>query len=1751
MSKFVDSEALEDDDEEEEEGVDIRRSSSRRDGGDGSDGEEGDRDEYDSSEEDEDQPNEYEADDFLVNDDEEGEDDDERARERKLKKKKRRAHTEPEFEEGDLQLLEEAGVKVKKRGKLRRLKRHSDDEAEEEDIEVDEEEERRPGPDEDIDYDRDDEDAMENFIEDDDGDRRKRRGGAGMNSAAIDEAHRIFGDQFEVENLEGIDVVLSNEEDGSEDNEPMTREPDVDEAADEAELQDLRKLTIKLDPSLADDRYLTERDEEIRTKDMPEYLQEHFGSRERSSKEVLGEEAEWIYESAFQNNPFYEDIDRKAVVEKISVALAFLHVETLDVPFVAVYRKEYVMDDLMRRSPFDDFGDWQGLWTVLDWDKRWSHLCERRRKVAVLIEKAEESGVRPDHLRMLSHHTRMATSEGELGSVQRNVQLLQERHRALNPEGGENNSSEVKRPRRRDRYSMLCKAGLRDLASKFGISATELSENLTKCQAIHRPGEQSQVPHDMATSWATQANSSNLEDPAKCLVLARYLLVTEIAADVGIMKHVRLIFRPSAMVSTLPTPKARKDVDDNHPLRPYCTVQNKPVSTLLASRGCDYLMMKQAEEEGFAKIKIFIKDSDYNDLIEDFHRLFLSQNLSATAMEWNQQRKLVVKEALSAIIESLKRELQKELLDDAQMKLQAIVSESADRVFYQGPAQFADLDRAPSTLAIAVTEREEDDEADKPQDLSKGVAIRRYTGNAPMITFAMVDMDGEVTNAVELPGGWLRRKKDDPIPVDIADALWKNIINNYQPNCIVIGIGSGGKDPLRLKTDIVNLLSDMASRYDLSYLGHKRDEALQAEQLESRIVLVPDTPATPFSRSAHAMASLPEMTHLQRRCVALGRLAQEPLSVYAAVISDKTKYMAIPFTHFEYLLQPALRREALRRSMVRAACTVGYDINRALIHAHLRTMLQYIGGLGPRKAGALLHAISTSDDSILISRRDLLVKGFLGKNVFYSASGFLRVRDPDLAKGNATATSIRKRVRRDRKRRIDLANYEPLEDTRMHPENYNVAIKIAEQSVEDLPRKSDPSAFIFEVMDKPTLLDALDLEQYAQDLETRGRGKNRETVNLIVREFFEPFKDVRKPLRDPSEKEIFHAVSHMDPDTQLYIGALATASNCRVIPSGKGVNCTIANVVRGFIHKNDLSDQKLTEEDIVERVAPGSSIICRVLELTIGNFEVKLACRASVLNNPNQIYGYQEPEFYDRYVLRYDELRDEKLMEEEALMEEQRSLVRGKMMLKQRKGSLAARSTKHPFWKDMSSEEAEKLLADAPVGDVVIRPGSTRKSVSFTYKLYNGLVGHYKVNEERENVANNSGGVYYVETNSGSSAERFSDLNEVLARVIEPLIANYNDAVRHRKFMDGSFQELQARLKEEKRKNPSTIPYLFCPDKRRERVGSFMLGYLPGTKTVMRATIIVTPDGFKLRHVLQPSLMALFDWFKKNYRTLDTPLTGAMPAASVPAPPPPPEQYSQYNPAPPNGEILAGVPGQGGIAQTRVQPPPPPVSAYNTGIAPPAPPADDYAPPQVGPSPPQDDFTSGRDSYTPARDSYTPSRDGYAITPERSALSKDGTGSSVRDDYTPARDSYTPIREGYVAADDYTPARDSYTPARDSYTPARDSYTPTKDNYTPGRDAYTPARDAYTPAKEGYTPVGDGYAPASDNYTPARDTYTPARDQYASRQNYPPGQGSMSSGQGTFENRKGVPPPPAQTTPSMPSWRGSRPVPAWQSQEHR
>ena len=92
------------------------------------------------------------------------------------------------------------------------------------------------------------------------------------------------------------------------------------------------------------------------------------------------------------------------------------------------------------------------------------------------------------------------------------------------------------------------------------------------------------------------------------------------------------------------------------------------------------------------------------------------------------------------------------------------------------------------------------------------------------------------------------------------------------------------------------------------------------------------------------------------------------------------------------------------------------------------------------------------------------------------------------------------------------------------------------------------------------------------------------------------------------------------------------------------------------------------------------------------------------------------------------------------------------------------------------------------------------------------------------------------------------------------------DLFSHRYYRNadgGSRATLDKLLSVEKKRTPSRIPYFFSVS--RELPGRFLISYMPRTKS-RHEFVSVTPEGYRFRSQVHPSLNALIQWFKEHFR---------------------------------------------------------------------------------------------------------------------------------------------------------------------------------------------------------------------------------------------------------------------------------------------
>ncbi|ONH94509.1 hypothetical protein PRUPE_7G019900 [Prunus persica] len=1257
----------------------------------------------DDEDDEEEGPDEYEKDDFIVDDvDEEDEQEEEEDRadsdEERQRKKKRKKKEEYVLDEDDYELLEDNNVIAPRRkaGKFKRLKKAqrygegepgglSDEEefvgsgksgrtAEEklkrtlfgddegpplEDIA----EEEEPAEAED-DGEVGEEDEMADFIVDEEFDetgapvrqrklkKKKSRQAPGVSSSALQEAHEIFGD---------VDELLQLRKQG----------------LDSSEWRE-RRLEDEFEPIVLSEKYMTEKDDQIRELDVPERMQiyEESTGSPPLDRISMDDESTWIYNQLasgtvplFSKTGLGNSISRDDIIRFLDLH----HVQKLDIPFIAMYRKEECLsllkdpEHLELEDESQDKNDrpsvlkWHKvLWTIKELDRKWLLLQKRKNALQSYYNKRfeEESRRIYDETRLnlnqqlfesIMKSLKAAESEREVDDVDTKFNLHFPPGEAGVDEG------QYKRPKRKSLYSICSKAGLWEVASRFGYSSEQFGLQLSlEKMRMDELEDAKETPEEMASDFTC----AMFENPQAVLKGARHMAAVEISCEPCVRKYVRSNYLDIVELSTSPTPDGNVAIDAFHQFAGVKWLQRKPLNRF---EDAQWLLIQKAEEEKLLQVTIKLPEDRLNKLISDFNEYYLSDGVSKSAQLWNEQRKLILQDALfNFLLPSMEKEARSLLTSRAKNWL----------VMEYGKVLW-------NKVSVGPYQRKENDGSD--DEAAPRVMACCWGPGKPATTFVMLDSSGEVLDVLYTGSLTLRshnvndqqRKKNDQERV-------LKFMTDHQPQVAVLG--AVNLSCVRLKDDIYEIIFKMVEENPRD-VGHDMDglSIVYGDESLSRL----------YENSRNSSDQLPAQSGIVKRAVALGRYLQNPLAMVATLCGPGREILSWKLNPFENFLTPDEKYAMVEQVMVDVTNQVGLDVNLAISHEWLFAPLQFISGLGPRKAASLQRSLVRS--GAIFTRKDFVTAHGLGKKVFVNAVGFLRVRRSGLA---ASSSQF-----------IDL-----LDDTRIHPESYALAQELA-KDVYDVDGGNDEEdaleMAIEHVRDRPNYLKNLDVEEYAK---TKKRENKIETFCDIRRELIQGFQDWRKQYEEPSQDEEFYMISGETEDT-LAEGRIVQATVRRV--QAQRAVCALESGLTGMLMKEDYSDDSRDISELSDRLNEGDILTCKIKSIQKNRYQVFLVCRESELRNNR----HQNTQNLDAY---YHEDR-------RSLQSEQEKAHKEKELAKKH---FKPRMIVHPRFQNITADEAMKFLSDKDPGESIIRPSSRGPSyLTLTLKVYDGVYAHKDIVE--------------------------------------------------------------------------------------------------------------------------------------------------------------------------------------------------------------------------------------------------------------------------------------------------------------------------------------------------------------------------------------------------------------------------------------
>lgn len=598
----------------------------------------------------------------------------------------------------------------------------------------------------------------------------------------------------------------------------------------------------------------------------------------------------------------------------------------------------------------------------------------------------------------------------------------------------------------------------------------------------------------------------------------------------------------------------------------------------------------------------------------------------------------------------------------------------------------------------------------------------------------------------------------------------------------------------------------MSSRNMKERLDRMTEYMKREYEMAPKAIYVDARVARVRGASEAVVKEFPSYSVSLRLAISLARFIQEPLSELAALHNGARELACLAL----HPLQSTLARDVVDRVTARAlidtVSAVGVDLNRIRAYPHMAATLRFVAGLGARKAVGLLRNLRPNKK---VRSRDEL-RAVLPEHVWSNAIGFLRISTKYCPKSITV-----------------------LDDTRVHPEDYVFATTMVHDALDidvEMNNTEELHQLIKDVIEQPHRLKALediDLDDFAEGWEQQHHVRKRLTLYKIQDELKAPYADHRPALLEPSSERLFELLTG-ESDATLGRDQPVTAVVAAV--DDRKARCRLDSGLTAFVYLNDLPPDVSPAS-----LQVGTALSCRVKELYKDRFLAILVPISPSEERQQRLGGGRGDD------------DDDDAAANGAGGSSKRDETRSQLH----------RFIVHPLFKNVSSKGAEELLRDKPTGEVVFRPAKDSHHIVLTYKFHDAVVN---VLVSEQNKPNDFALGKMLTINEYT----FEDLNEIVARYVDPIAMYAQEMSDYRKFVNLPRAEVEAKLRDDKAAEPRSLPYYFAPST--DYPGRYMLFYMPHSN-IKREAVTVLPSGYRFRGERFKSPEDLSKYFKKHWRS--------------------------------------------------------------------------------------------------------------------------------------------------------------------------------------------------------------------------------------------------------------------------------------------
>lgn len=637
-----------------------------------------------------------------------------------------------------------------------------------------------------------------------------------------------------------------------------------------------------------------------------------------------------------------------------------------------------------------------------------------------------------------------------------------------------------------DYYGICKQAHLEGLVKKFGLKPDKLGENLYE---NYQKNEIDQYPIGPITT-CEEFISKQFSTPQAVLQAAIFMHARQLSLDPLVRYVIRREYISRCMINARPTRNGLQTITEDHPCYTIKYLLEKPVNTFTKDQ---FLNLHQAVKDGLMTMEYIIDTKNSSPTyIDEIKRLYTRDEYSDNVLEWNKIRGMCIDLMLNKFLyPKFQRELEEILLEESR---QYVIKKCSSSLY--------------DWIKIAPYRLSNDENVTSISDSGVCVLSITYSTDPDDVSFAVaLNPDGQVLDFVRLPNLMLRENysTDNRIKKDKDFDSIRTIIQQRQPDVVCIGVES--RDALYLRTRLEDILSQL--QHD--------DEKFQNLPEPIKVLLVDTDLAKIYSQSRKGEGDFRDYPVKLRQAISQGRRLQDPLLEISQLFNYDKEILLVKFHPLQDLIDREQLLSALEKLFISRTNEVGVDLNRCIDFPHTSNVLQFVCGLGPRKATHLVKYFK-QHKLILENRTFLVVNYDMGKCVFSNCAGFIKINTDAMVKSDSYI--------------------EVLDSTRIHPEAYDWARKMAVDALDtEESSEMEPSAALEDIFQNSERLKDLDLDAFAVELKNTMYGDQSITLYDIRAELTHRYKDVRVRYAPPSSIDLFHFITKETPET-FYVGKL-------------------------------------------------------------------------------------------------------------------------------------------------------------------------------------------------------------------------------------------------------------------------------------------------------------------------------------------------------------------------------------------------------------------------------------------------------------------------------------------------------------------------------------------------------------------------------------------------------------------------------------